>query len=330
MTAVAKMERRHRSQAAMSQNNDHRQLPTQALLPLGLLSSTSVLPTSTFFSWNESSQAIGTRSEMISGQSRASNAIIALSPVDEGRTDKNDEAVSQPSPPPNERETQHQNVGNSVFPPIRLSGMVRRFSSMVLGTTASPVDPLSVTAVTLVDDIEVIEAERINATRTNKSKLLIFAVLFLVPVTAFAVLGVLFFTSNNEVIVFEEMPSMSPSNAPTLDGRPTLVRVQERKKLLCGARKNRKLDLNKTDQQEGFLCDLCRAVAAIVIGGRGDNFEEVEIIDFKWAGQLISRKVDVLFAGVTHTLQREIREVKFVHHRIFYPIFFSFCNIYNS
>jgi len=267
---------------------------------------------------------------MISGQSRASNAIIALSPVDEGRTDNNDEAVSQPSPPPNERETQHQNVGNSENPPIRLSGMVRRFSSMVLGTTASPVDPLSVTAVTLVDDIEVIEAERINSTRTNKSKLLIFAVLFLVPVTAFAVLGVLFFTSNNEVIVFEEMPSMSPSNAPTLDGRPTLVRVQERKKLLCGARKTRKLDLNKTDQQEGFLCDLCRAVAAIVIGGRGDNFEEVEIIDFKWAGQLISRKVDVLFAGVTHTLQREIREVKFVHHRIFYPIFFSCCNIYNS
>ncbi len=31
--------------------------------------------------------------------------------------------------------------------------------------------------------------------------------------------------------------------------------------------------------------------------------------DFQWADQLINREADVLFAGVTHTLQREIREV---------------------
>ncbi len=32
---------------------------------------------------------------------------------------------------------------------------------------------------------------------------------------------------------------------------------------------------------------------------------------FQWADQLVSRKSVVVFAGVTHTLQREIREVKF-------------------
>lgn len=31
--------------------------------------------------------------------------------------------------------------------------------------------------------------------------------------------------------------------------------------------------------------------------------------DFQWADQLINREADVLFAGVTHTLEREIREV---------------------
>lgn len=39
-----------------------------------------------------------------------------------------------------------------------------------------------------------------------------------------------FLRMHNEAIVFEEMLSMSLSNAPRRDGRLTLVRVQEKKK----------------------------------------------------------------------------------------------------
>jgi len=56
----------------------------------------------------------------------------------------------------------------------------------------------------------------------------------------------------------------------------------------------------------------CHAVSSVVLGGKEEFFREVYMTDFQWADQLINREADVLFAGVTHTLQREIREENLV------------------
>ncbi|KAL7534572.1 hypothetical protein ACHAWF_004886, partial [Thalassiosira exigua] len=95
-------------------------------------------------------------------------------------------------------------------------------------------------------------------------------------------------------------PPAQPSSSPTFDPRPTLEVVQERGFVRCG------LD-GVTMEIGGMKEDLCRSVAAVVVGNP-DNFEKVEVTGSSRWNVLQNRDIDVLIYADTHTVVREVRE----------------------
>ncbi|KAL7545849.1 hypothetical protein ACHAWF_009200, partial [Thalassiosira exigua] len=95
--------------------------------------------------------------------------------------------------------------------------------------------------------------------------------------------------------------SFEPSSAPSFDQRPTLQIVQERGHVRCGL-------LNATiESKEGLLFDLCRSVAAVLLGNP-DDFVGVRATSSTRFDLLHGRTVDLLLLGDTHTIEREVRE----------------------
>ncbi len=47
-------------------------------------------------------------------------------------------------------------------------------------------------------------------------------------------------------------------------------------------------------------------MAAVVLGGDEKN---LEVVNDKWFSALENREIDLLIAGATHTLERNVREV---------------------
>jgi len=92
-----------------------------------------------------------------------------------------------------------------------------------------------------------------------------------------------------------------PSPAPTFDPRPMLEVVQTRGHVRCG------LLAEEVGFKEGHYYDLCRAVAAVLLG----NPDKIKPVPLTWANrfhQLLDRSVDLLLLGDTHTIEREVRE----------------------
>lgn len=150
---------------------------------------------------------------------------------------------------------------------------------------------------------EVVEAERVGyCARRWKSIgicLVSLLVLFAILLSVSLALGV-FTTADDGLIT--DVPSMQPSSSPTWDTRPTFDIVRERGYVLCGI-SNVAISLS-----EGAIVDLCRAVAAVVLGDP-TKFEIVEATYFTRFDILNDREVDLLMAGVAHTVEREVREV---------------------
>ena len=100
------------------------------------------------------------------------------------------------------------------------------------------------------------------------------------------------------------VPSMSPSQAPTFDPRPTLQVVQDRGMVKCGIE-----DGAEGDEKFGkYQMDFCRGLAAVLFGDPA-RFSPVTVGDDRYE-KLLGREVDVLFAGDTFTLEKAIKEVR--------------------
>mmetsp|Transcript_27181 Transcript_27181/g.56162 ORF Transcript_27181/g.56162 Transcript_27181/m.56162 type:complete len:272 (-) Transcript_27181:1957-2772(-) len=193
------------------------------------------------------------RRQRILAQSNTPNSINQ--PNNEDIVERDDAA---PSPLPSDIETRTRNENGTIDrgeAMRRMSALSRRFSAMLPRASVITLESFTVTA-TLVDDDEVFEAERVNISGTKKWKWVVFSIFFLIPGIAAALLGVYFFRSRrDEVMIIEEIPSINPSSPPSFDSHPTLVRVQERKQLLCGARKGA-AGSGAANKKEGFMRDL--------------------------------------------------------------------------
>ncbi|KAL7533568.1 hypothetical protein ACHAWF_009709 [Thalassiosira exigua] len=99
----------------------------------------------------------------------------------------------------------------------------------------------------------------------------------------------------------EHVDGAQPSLSPTFDPRPTLEIVQERGYVRCG------LDDVTLSSGDGFTRDLCRSIAAVVLGNP-DSFLGVEVTEQKRWIMLRDGAVDLLINDDTHTIAREVRE----------------------
>ena len=100
------------------------------------------------------------------------------------------------------------------------------------------------------------------------------------------------------------VPSMSPSQAPSFDPRPTLQVVQDRGVVKCGIE-----DVAEGDEKFGkYQMDFCRGLAAVLFGDPA-RVSPVSVGDDRYE-KLLGRQVDVLFAGDTFTLEKAIKEVR--------------------
>ena len=101
------------------------------------------------------------------------------------------------------------------------------------------------------------------------------------------------------------VPSMSPSQAPTFDPRPTLQVVQDRGVVKCGIED---VDEGGDEKYGKYQMDFCRGLAAVLFGDPA-RFSPVSVGDDRYE-KLLGREVDVLFAGDTFTLEKAIKEVR--------------------
>jgi hypothetical protein len=105
----------------------------------------------------------------------------------------------------------------------------------------------------------------------------------------------------------------NPNEGPTSD--TTLGRIYSEGILRCGVPVEQRgfASVNtKTGRMEGFDADLCRAVAAGIFGpdNLDDRVEFVPVSAFERWSFLQDRKYDVLARTTTHTMEREVLEVR--------------------
>mmetsp|Transcript_12892 Transcript_12892/g.27373 ORF Transcript_12892/g.27373 Transcript_12892/m.27373 type:complete len:398 (-) Transcript_12892:1442-2635(-) len=159
---------------------------------------------------------------------------------------------------------------------------------------------------TLVEEDQVFEAERIkpNDTKNEKSfRILVISLLIC------GIIGSILGTLHDRKKTYELPLTNSPTLTPTLDSRPTIEIVRKRGKVLCGSAYDNSREGVK--KQVGFHRDICRAVSAVIFDGDANKYAEVVVTNFRWAEQLTSREVDLSLSAVTHTLEREVLEVKY-------------------
>lgn len=93
------------------------------------------------------------------------------------------------------------------------------------------------------------------------------------------------------------------------DSLPTLQQIQKRGVLRCGVGTyNSALHfLDENGEQAGFDATLCRAVAAAVLGDDTKVEFTTYVMKERFVG-LFNNEVDLLAAGTTHTMEREVNE----------------------
>lgn len=192
-------------------------------------------------------------------------------------------------------------------------GLILDTQSIVSGNTQiASVRPSRdhLVAATLVDTEDVVMAEPMSYVERNWKRIAIGLALLLT-----ALVLVLSLTLTDVIRSGENQDDMAqagvldttyePTPSPTFDPRPTLEIIQSRGFLKCGKRRNA---INVT-VGEGFYTDLCRSVAAVLLGNP-ESFEEVEVTGNNRWQMLHQRKIDILAYGDTHTIEREVKEVR--------------------
>ncbi|KAL7536958.1 hypothetical protein ACHAWF_005611 [Thalassiosira exigua] len=145
---------------------------------------------------------------------------------------------------------------------------------------------------------EVYEAQPMGFWHRRGKKVAWLAVLLSLTLTVFLSLTLTGVIGGLDV---ETEGGARPSAAPTFDPRPTLEVVQNRGHVLCG------LESNMIEIEDSFYMNLCRAVAAVVIG-HSKAYEPVPVTAIDRFEQLRDRSIDLLLHGDTHTLSREVSE----------------------
>jgi hypothetical protein len=107
--------------------------------------------------------------------------------------------------------------------------------------------------------------------------------------------------------------TVNPDERPSPD--TTLGRIYNEGILRCGVPVEQRgfaSTNTKTGRMEGFDADLCRAVAAGIFGpdNLDDRVEFVPVSAFERWGSLQDKKYDVLARTTTHTMEREVLEVR--------------------
>lgn len=151
----------------------------------------------------------------------------------------------------------------------------------------------TVVTATLVEDAEIVMATEMGFCERNWKR--IVAIMVVVLAVLALLLG-LFVDRYESAIHLEQV---EPTASPTFDSTPTLQTVQERGFIRCG------MNYKLTNDTENFRLQLCRAVAAVVVGD-ANSYELVPItLGTRW-DILNKHKVDLLIGADTHTIQREI------------------------
>jgi hypothetical protein len=195
----------------------------------------------------------------------------------------NDEEVGTSN---NNNNTQSENEDRRAS----LTQMVRASVRTVSQRRAS-VD--TVVTATLVEDAEIVMATEMSFCERNWKRVVAVMVVML------AVLALLLglFVNRYETAIIQEQ--VEPTASPTFDSTPTLQTVQERGFIRCG------MNYKLTNDTENFRLQLCRAVAAVVVGD-ANSYELVPItLATRW-DVLNEHKADLLIGADTHTIQREI------------------------
>ena len=114
---------------------------------------------------------------------------------------------------------------------------------------------------------------------------------------------------------------------------PTLIQIRKEGVLRCGV--STKYGFggtfnNATGEQEGMTVDLCKAVAAALLGPE----YQVDVVHVTSANRftlLAGREIDLLLYGDTHTMERDFYEVRLNHICLHFPFeYTNTCSISSS
>lgn len=223
---------------------------------------------------NRVSQRIRARQERAARREAAAAMAAANNNDEEVGTNNNTQSTAAP-------ETEDRRAS--------LTQMVRASVRTVSQRRAS-VD--TVVTATLVEDAEIVMATEMGFCERNWKRVVAIMVVLLAILALFLGLYV-----NRYESVIEE--KVEPTASPTFDSTPTLQTVQERGFIRCG------MNYKLTNDTENFRLQLCRAVAAVVVGD-ANSYELVPItLGTRW-DILKNHKADLLIGADTHTIQREI------------------------
>ena len=130
------------------------------------------------------------------------------------------------------------------------------------------------------------------------------AVVGLLLLAVVVLVGVYSVNSSGGTQLAAEVPTTSPTQAPTFDTRPTLQVVQDRGIVRCGVENEAAGEV----RFGRYTADLCRRLAAAIFGDPS-RIQLVPIDDNDRYGRLSNREVDVMLAGDSFTVEKLVREV---------------------
>ena len=161
------------------------------------------------------------------------------------------------------------------------------------------------------EDVEIAQAEQVQPFFQRKEGKLTIIVVGGLMASLAVLLGVFLtrdsWDDDNDAGSVQQEPSAVPSVAPSFDPRSTLDIVRDRGVVNCGI---------EDTSQEGdvnlgqFNIDSCRAVSASIFGDPNKINLVIVGADDRYERLVIGRDVDVLYAGVSFTLEKSIREVR--------------------
>eukprot|EP00579_Thalassiosira_antarctica_P013409 CAMPEP_0201945108 /NCGR_PEP_ID=MMETSP0903-20130614/53734_1 /ASSEMBLY_ACC=CAM_ASM_000552 /TAXON_ID=420261 /ORGANISM="Thalassiosira antarctica, Strain CCMP982" /LENGTH=869 /DNA_ID=CAMNT_0048488167 /DNA_START=93 /DNA_END=2702 /DNA_ORIENTATION=+ len=197
------------------------------------------------------------------------------------------------------------NAGPRMQGTLRSENRSQRFRQSLLGSLSfifqgNADSGVLITASLVQDEGEVAVAQRVPFF-ARKWKLFLSAMCILLTLSTVLLSLTLTGIINTQGGEIFEPLDLQPSSSPTFDPRPTLEIVQERGHVRCG------MSNATINSGEGFYLDLCRSVAAVVVGNP-DSFEGIHVTSTNRWQHLLDRTVDLVVLGDTHTIEREVRE----------------------
>mmetsp|Transcript_17588 Transcript_17588/g.40205 ORF Transcript_17588/g.40205 Transcript_17588/m.40205 type:complete len:1220 (-) Transcript_17588:60-3719(-) len=157
------------------------------------------------------------------------------------------------------------------------------------------------------DNVETVEAIPVNEkdlTRMEKFRRQMFLVWVPLMVIAGVILASIFATSNRG----DEVNGTEPLQSIEKNYDPTLIQVRKEGVLRCGVPNKYGFAAKRlSNEMEGLSVDLCKAVAAAVLGS-AYTIDLVEVTSITRFTALANREIDLLLWGDTHTMERDFCE----------------------